>query len=586
MQTRKRKRGGPRRRAAAAVQVLVLSTVILGMGALAVDLGALFTSQAELQSAADAAALAAAARLAGAGGEDPTAAAAVAADEYARRNPVRGTHAGVEAGDVEFGRALYDPASGRFRFQPGGTNFDAVRVTLRRAQGTEGGPTALLFARIFGRATVDLRAHAAAVLIPRDIALVIDLSNSMCYDSQLRFWNRSDGGYSNLRDVWCALDGPLPDRPYLPGPETDTGYAADSGPTFGELNEWGAPLLPGAYDPAADPGLWYIPKYTNCTVPAARTRLAARGYSPAEVTALLSAAQDGAYADQWRNRVGVILGLATWHSGKPGGLDPAGGNGNDVLGNAEVVWQPQPAFAGNWTWANYIEWARTSSTGGSAFRSRFGLKTLMDFVLDQRPEAGATDGLCATPQEPLRAVKDAVQLMIDTIVALESLDRVALEVFATSARHEVDLTDNLQLVADALYLRQSGHYDRTTNIGGGLARAIAELTSERARGVARKVIVLMSDGVANVDANGNYVGDGHPAARNYALAMARQAADLGFRIYTVSVGYAVDRALLQEIAALGGGQEFYAAGSPETYTEQLALIFRTLGGKRPVALIE
>ena len=33
-------------------------------------------------------------------------------------------------------------------------------------------------------------------------------------------------------------------------------------------------------------------------------------------------------------------------------------------------------------------------------------------------------------------------------------------------------------------------------------------------------------------------------------------------------------------------QEFYAAGTPEEYTEQLEDIFRTLGGKRPVALIE
>jgi len=68
--------------------------------------------------------------------------------------------------------------------------------------------------------------------------------------------------------------------------------------------------------------------------------------------------------------------------------------------------------------------------------------------------------------------------------------------------------------------------------------------------------------------------------------VAQMAADEGFRVYTVSVGYNVDRELLQEIATIGNGQEFYAAGNPDEYTDQLEMIFRALGGKRPVALIE
>ena len=66
----------------------------------------------------------------------------------------------------------------------------------------------------------------------------------------------------------------------------------------------------------------------------------------------------------------------------------------------------------------------------------------------------------------------------------------------------------------------------------------------------------------------------------------RHANDLGYRIYTVSVGYNVDRALMQEIAAIGHGQEYYAVGSPEDYTEQLQIIFRMLGGQRQAVLIE
>ena len=59
---------------------------------------------------------------------------------------------------------------------------------------------------------------------------------------------------------------------------------------------------------------------------------------------------------------------------------------------------------------------------------------------------------------------------------------------------------------------------------------------------------------------------------------------------TVVIGMAalaVDiSALIQEIAAIRHRQELYAAGNPEEYTEQLEAIFRALGGKRSVALIE
>lgn len=588
MQTKQRRKCARprfRRRAGVIVQVAVMSTLIMGFGALSVDVGLLYTTKAELQAAADSAALAAAAQLAGEGDIDPEELARQTASEYAARNKVLGEYFIVDMyDDVEVGKAYLNPATEKFEFQPSAYNHDAVRVTARMSSDSANGPVPLMFANVLGISESDLSARAAAVLIPRDIAIVIDLSNSMCWDSELRYYNRSDGGYSNLRDVWCALDGPEPSRPYIPGSELETEYAGDTGPTYGEMTEWGDPLIPGSYDAGSDPGFWYIKKYWDCTEPEARASLEGRGYSPEEVDAILSGAEDGNYSSQWRNRAGVILDLALWHSGKSGGLDPDGGNGNNKVGTSELTWIPLPTYAQNWQWTHFIN--RVKSVSPSTFRYRFGLKTYTDFLMEKRPESYATDILWATPEQPLRAVKDAVQIMVDVITALDSLDHISLEIFATVARHQVNLSDDLQAVPDTLYQRQSGHWDRCTCIGGGLQKAINELKSTRARSASAKVIVLMSDGVANVDENGNYGSDGNPAARNYALDMADQAADEGFRIYTVSVGYNVDRDLMQTIADKGHGQEFYAVGSPEEYTEQLEDIFRTLGGKRPVALIE
>lgn len=562
-------------------------TFSLGFAALAVDLSKLYAAQSELQRVADAAALAGASQLGGNGEPgDPMILAREEADRYARLNDVFRVSAGIGEADFELGQAVYNEAAGRFEFQPGGGAYDAVRVTARRTTGSEGGPIPLIFARLWGYDTQGLRASAAAMLVPRDIAVVIDLSNSMCWDSQLRFYNRSDGGYANTRDIWCALNGPEPQRPYVPGSELETEYAGDTGPAVGDMNTWGSPLVPG-YSSGSDPGLWYIKRYTNTSNATISANLTARGYSADEKSILMSASRDGT-TSHWRYRCAVMLGLAEWRSGRPGGR--AGGDGDAVIESGEITWDPYPSWRVSWSWTEYIDWVQSNSLynsmPGSPFRYRYGLKTFVDFLLEVRPMYRETNILWATPEEPLRAVKDAVQSFADYIQRLNGLDHVSLEVFATSSRHEVNLTEAVQQIPDALYARQSGHYDRATCIGCGLAEAIAELRSPRARDTARKVIILMSDGTPNIDSGGNYVGDSAPGAIQYALDKAREAADLGFQIHTISVGYIADRELMQQIASIGGGLEFYAVGNPEEYSEQLEQIFRSLGGARPVTLIE
>lgn len=565
--------------------VAVCSTVILGMGALVLDIGAAYTTQNELQVAADAAALAAAAELAGtgAGDSDPFELAILAADEYARRNPARGEPLAVLAGDVEFGQAVLNSATGKFEFVSGTTRVDAVRVTVRRQRNLDAVEVPFLFAPVLGRHGIQLDARAAAVLTPRDISVVIDLSNSMGYDTQLRFWNRGDGGYSNLRDFWCALNGPEPEKPYIPASAAtvdQTEYESDTGPTYGYLTNWGDPLHPSSYSASADPGLWYIRKSYTTSVPAITSLLTATGYTSAEQSALLSGSNDGT-TSHWRNRCGVLLGLAQWRSGKSGAAFPGGGNGDNILSDSEVTWLAPPSYAVSWNWKTYVD--AVQSHYSATFKYRYGLKTFADFLLANVPRYHETNIKWATPEQPLRAVKDAVWTMTNVIESLQSLDQMALETFETWGHHEVNLTDDIWQVANTLYQRQAGHRDVFTNIGGGLARAYAELTSDRARGAASKVIVLMSDGVPNRD---EYGSSNTSTAREYALRMAQQAADKGMTIFAVSVGYDSDRPLMQQIAAIGRGQEFFAAGNPEEYTQELEMIFRALGSKRPVALIE
>ncbi len=574
------------RRGAVVVQVAVMSTMVLGMGALAIDVGAMYTARTELQMAADSAALAAAQQLVGdpSGALTPSQLARTAAEDFSYRHHVMGRRIQMGSGDVEFGRAIFNPVTQKFSFEPGGVSFDAVRVKARRTHDSAAGALPLTFANVFGLGSANLEAEASAVLIPRDIAVVIDLSGSMAWDSSVRFWDRTDGGFPNTRDIWASLDGPAPSRPYMPGSELETEYAGDSGPTVGGLPPWGNALLPGAYSPSSDPGLWNIRKSQSQTsLTAVVNNLTTAGYNSDERTIILSGSRDSNNS-HWQRRAGVMLGLASWRSGRPGGI--SGGNGDTYLDSSEVTWNGLPSYRVNWSWTNFIDYVQSSGISDSNFRYRYGLKTYVDFLVESKPQISQTNNLFNTPEQPLRAVKDAVQALSDTIDALDGIDHMSLEIFATTSRHEVNLTDNYQSIANTLYARQSGHYNTSTNIGAGLATALVELQSSRARDSAKKVVVLMSDGVPNVDSSGSYVGDGAPTAVGYALDQAEIARDQNITVYCVSVGYGVDRSVMQEIAAIANGQEFYAAGNPEEYTEQLQMIFRSLGGRRPVALIE
>ncbi len=122
--------------------VAVTITAMLGMAALAVDVGLLMTARGEVQNVADLAALAGAGTLI----QQPHNAglARQTAIDYAAQNNVRGLAATVEPGDVDV-----DLAAGLVR----------VRMFRTRSRGT---PISTFFARVLGVWQMDVAADAAA----------------------------------------------------------------------------------------------------------------------------------------------------------------------------------------------------------------------------------------------------------------------------------------------------------------------------------------------------------------------------------------------------------------------------------------
>lgn len=255
---------------------------------------------------------------------------------------------------------------------------------------------------------------------------------------------------------------------------------------------------------------------------------------------------------------------------------------------SELTWLVDYPFDSG-SWSTYIYGYMSKSytlmyQANSDFRYRFGLKTFVNYLLEQKASHSQTPELADTPAQPMQAVKEATDHLAQLLDGLDTNDQVSLEVYGTTARHEVNLTPNYYEVSDRLFDMQAGHYDTYTNIGGGIARAIEELNSDRARTISRKVMILLTDGQANVNESGG-VGD-TTGGKAYALAQAQIAAAQGIQIFAVSVGAGADLSTMSEIAEVGEGAHFHAQGSIDQYSAQLDQIFSTLGGRRPVQLIE
>lgn len=577
------------RRAAVAVFVVVMIPVLVGFAALTVDVGYLYNVRAELQNAADAGAMAAATAMMNTEfGADPIGAARTAASDVVSRNLVFGRQLALDVSrDVVPGRANYDVNANRYNFTASNVLPDCVKVTVRQTEDSPNGAVPLFFAAIFGRTATNIQAEAVAAVAPRDIAIVADTSGSLRFDSQLKYYNTKD---VNTYDVWNGLPGGALElnSTWQPG-ELPADLAQAAGPGWGYFKKltYGNDVTSGAYDAAADPGMIQLAKKTNWGDANLRADLLTRGYSVAETNAIL--AQNGSNDANFSSRLAVALGFADWNSGLAGGKWSVAngalgsvGNGNADITSSELRWS-ETVLSSNLTqsasiWQSYISWGTSSSRGD--FQNRWGLKTFVDYLVDQRYSASQTPELASAPMQPLQAIKDGVNLLTSMLTSVEAADQMSLETFSSTGIHQLDLSEDYAGVAARF---NAVHPGGGTNIGAGMALAVAELTSPRARSTSRKVMVVLTDGYANYDQNGNYNAVG---ARTYVLDQAAIAASQGIEILSIAVGQDADNALMQEIATTGDGVYFHAAGTPAEYTAQLQEIFGVIGGRRAVELIQ
>ncbi|MES2791546.1 MAG: pilus assembly protein TadG-related protein [Planctomycetota bacterium] len=151
------------------VYAAIMMVVIFGFAAFAIDVGYMALTVDQLQNAADASALAGAMRM-----RDGAATVRSAARDIASRNFLGKQAISITDSDIELG--VYD--LGTHAFTVNETAANSVRVTTRVTN------KPLFFAPVIGTRTFNSSAKAIAIINPRDIVFCIDLSGSMNDDTE------------------------------------------------------------------------------------------------------------------------------------------------------------------------------------------------------------------------------------------------------------------------------------------------------------------------------------------------------------------------------------------------------------------
>ncbi|MER3415904.1 MAG: hypothetical protein C4297_06795 [Gemmataceae bacterium] len=164
------------------VLTVVCLVALFGFVALAVDLGLVAVARTQCQNVADAAAVAAGRALNGDVANDNNAsAAAPAALAIATANAILGEPVRPEQVQVSLGSYTYDDTQGKFIQRIPKLSNESWTLARVRVAATQ--PT--YFARILGINSFDVAASATAVHRPRDVAVILDFSGSMRFDSLL-----------------------------------------------------------------------------------------------------------------------------------------------------------------------------------------------------------------------------------------------------------------------------------------------------------------------------------------------------------------------------------------------------------------
>lgn len=171
--------------------------------------------------------------------------------------------------------------------------------------------------------------------------------------------------------------------------------------------------------------------------------------------------------------------------------------------------------------------------------------------------SGSMDVGHKNPPEPLTTAKNAAGAYVD---AADIADKVGVVSFATDASNPIDHKlsidhEGVRSAVAAIAIDKNG--TQNTNLGDAIKGALEEFQSVRHTKDANKIIVALTDGVANRpldpvnQKNGSY-------AEEYAAAAAKDAQAGGVQVYAIGLGSGINEAFLRNRIATDPAHYFSA----------------------------
>ncbi|MDP7018182.1 MAG: VWA domain-containing protein, partial [Pirellulaceae bacterium] len=466
--------------------------------------------------------------------------------------------------DVQFGKRVYDDATGAWPIQWGQEPYNVVKVVTDRDNDNVNAPDGklkLAFGWAVGQPSIELHAASTAFVEARDLVLVLDFSASMNDDSSIKSFSKL--GQTNVEQsldaMWDALVASD-----VTWPNSSTKKFKSTG--FGKVDSYY-----GTY-----------------------------------------------YSSSKKSKIFKYLDLDDWQSG--GAKYPYPQSGRYSNGQPK----PKPSYYSSRSfWYGYINYTKNLS---GTYRKRYGYRTLMNYMQEQRYKNSMSEDLWRTPHYPFHAVKEGATMFLDFLEDLDFGDEVGLVSYGGYSKFEQTLDDGVAVVditsnpitadynaVDTMQRhKQAGHYDGWTGMGYGIRDAKILLIGDsnvpsddgHSRYGARPTMIIMTDGQTNQGPSGfnfpagwdwadwtDYDGDGDAdystsdSKKKYAFWEATEAIERGVTVHTMSVGVDADRDLMEAIAFAGKGVWMNVPGGSnvQEMEEQLLDAFRQIAARVPAA---
>ena len=169
------------------------------------------------------------------------------------------------------------------------------------------------------------------------------------------------------------------------------------------------------------------------------------------------------------------------------------------------------------------------------------------------------------PTSPWQDLVVAVNAFLDVLDSTSQEEQVSVASYSSSATLDSWLEKDHQIVRDTVDGLNTGG---STAIGEGMEAGIQALLDNSARPYAAKTMVVMTDGMHNSGISPSDVATSLMGSYN-------------LTIHTVTFGDGADQALMQDVAAIGGGKHYHAADAAE-----LVAIFEEIANNLPTILTQ